>query len=65
MRMLRWTTGKTNNYNIKNEDIWREKRQYRTNDNLPQKEMTDMVWSRVNDGRGGYHQEDDNHMCRE
>ena len=34
---------------------------YRTNDNLRQKETTEMVWSRVKEGRGGYHQEDVKH----
>ena len=34
-------------------DDWRE-----ANDNLPQKETTEMVWPHVKGGRGGYHQED-------
>ena len=32
--------------------------QHRSNDNLPQKETTEMVWPRVKAGRGGYNQED-------
>ena len=30
----------------------------RTNDNVPQKETTEMVWPRVKKGRGGHHHED-------
>ena len=35
--------------------------QHRTDDNLPQKEASDMVWSHVKEGRGGHYQEDVKH----
>ena len=38
-----------------------ERRQCRANDNFPQEETTAMVWPRVKEGRGGYHQEDVKH----
>ena len=38
-----------------------ERSQHRSNDNLPQKETTVIVWPRVTEGRGGYHQTDVKH----
>ena len=39
--------------------------QYRTNDNRPQIESTDMVWPHVKEGSGGYHQEDAKYELKE